>query len=138
IGILAVAAVAAMPGTVLGLTSISLDHVVGGFASPTQVTNAHDGTNRLFVVEQRGTIRVVQGGVIQPGYFLDIRSNVEDGGERGLLGLAFDPGFTTNHRFYVYYTRNGGDIVVARYTTNAGRTAASASTAWPLVLIEHS
>jgi hypothetical protein len=138
IGILAVVALAAMPGSALGATSISLDHIVGGFASPTQVTNAHDGTNRLFVVEQRGTIRVVQGGAIQPGYFLDIRSNVEDGGERGLLGLAFDPNFTSNHRFYVYYTRNGGDIVVARYTTNAGRTAASASTAWPIVLIEHS
>ena len=74
VGILAVAALAGMPGSALGATSISLQPVVGGFASPTQVTNAHDGTNRLFVVEQRGTIRVVQNGVLQPGYFLDIRS----------------------------------------------------------------
>ncbi len=138
VGILAVAALAGMPGSALGATSISLDRVVGGFASPTQITNARDGSNRLFVVEQRGTIRVIQGGVIRPGYFLDIRSKVEDGGERGLLGLAFDPKFKTNHRFYVYYTRNGGDIVVSRFTTNSARTAASSSTAHPLVLIEHS
>ena len=119
VGILAVAALAGMPGSALGATSITLQPVASGFVAPTQVTNAHDGTNRLFVVEQRGTIRAVLNGVIQPGFFLDIRSKVEDGGERGLLGLAFDPRFKTNHRFYVYYTRNGGDIVVSRFTTNA-------------------
>ena len=69
---------------------------------------------------------------------MDIRPSVEDGGERGLLGLAFDPGFKTNHRLYVYYTRNGGDIVVSRYTTNAARTDVIESTARPLLLIEHS
>lgn len=118
--------------------SISVPKVLGGLSSPTQVTSAGDGTNRLFVTERRGTIRVVQNGVLKAGYFLDIRSKVSDGGERGLLGLAFDPDFSTNHRFYVYYTRNGGDIVVSRFTTNTARTAASASTAKPLLLIEHS
>ena len=91
VGILALVALAGMPGSALGATSIALQPVVSGFAAPTQITNAHDGTNRLFVVEQRGTIRVIQGGVIQPGFFMDISCRVEDGGERGLLGLAFDP-----------------------------------------------
>jgi glucose/arabinose dehydrogenase len=118
--------------------SISVPKVLGGLSSPTQVTNAGDGTDRLFVAERRGTIRVVQNGVLKPGYFLDIRSKVEDGGERGLLGLAFDPYFESNRRFYVYYTRNGGDIVVSRFTANSARTAASASTAKPMLLIEHS
>ena len=108
------------------------------WSAPTQITNARDGTNRLFVVEQRGTIRVIQGGVLQPGYFMNITGKVEDGGERGLLGLAFDPNFKTNHRLFVYYTRNGGDIVVSRFTTNAARTDVIESTARPLLLIEHS
>ena len=108
------------------------------FAAPVQVTNAGDGSDRLFIVERRGTIRVLSGGVLQSGYFLDIRGRVEDGGERGLLGLAFHPRFASNGRFFVFYTRNGGDIVVSRFTANAARTAASDSTAAPLLLIEHS
>ncbi len=128
-----------MPALASGATfSLRLSKTAGGFVSPTQVTNARDGTNRLFVVEQRGTIRVVKDGVVKSGYFLDIRSKVEDGGERGLLGLAFDPHFKTNHHLYVYYTRNGGDVVVSRYTTNSARTKVVASSARSLLLIEHS
>ena len=129
---------AAAPLTAFGAVGISLSPIVSGLASPTQITNAHDGTNRLFVVEQRGTIRVIQNGVLQPGYFMNIAGKVEDGGERGLLGLAFDPNFKNNHRLFVYYTRNGGDIVVSRFTTNAARTDVIESTARPLLLIEHS
>jgi glucose/arabinose dehydrogenase len=139
LSLVALAAVAAaIPGMVIGATPITLDHIVSGLSSPTQVTNAGDGTNRLFVVEQRGTVRVVQGGALLPGSFMDIRSKVEFGGERGLLGLAFDPGFKTNHRLFVYYTRKGGDVVVSRFTTNAARTDVIESTARPLLLIEHS
>jgi len=108
------------------------------FSSPTQVTNADDGTNRLFVVEQRGTIRVVKNGLVQAGYFLDIRSRVEAGGERGLLGVAFHPDFKANRRLFAYYTRPGGDIVVSRFTANLARTKVSADTARPVLLIEHS
>jgi glucose/arabinose dehydrogenase len=129
---------AVAPLTALGAGGISLGPVTDGLISPTQITNAHDGTNRLFVVEQRGTIRVIQGGVLQPGFFMNITGKVEDGGERGLLGLAFDPHFKTNHRLFVYYTRNGGDIVVSRFTTNAARTDVIESTARPMLLIEHS
>jgi len=108
------------------------------FAAPTQVTNAGDGTKRLFIVERRGTIRVIKGGILQPGFFLDIRSRVEDGGERGLLGVAFHPRFETNRRLFVFYTRNGGDVVVSRFTANAAGTRVDADTARPLLLIEHS
>ncbi|MEP6639326.1 MAG: PQQ-dependent sugar dehydrogenase [Chloroflexota bacterium] len=129
---------AAAPLTASAAFGITLQHAVGGFSAPTQITNAGDGTGRLFVVEQRGTIRVIKNGVIQAGFFMDIRSRVEDGGERGLLGLAFDPNFKTNHRLFVYYTRNGGDIVVARYVTNIARTNVNEGSARPLLLIEHS
>ena len=79
---------AAAPLTAFGAGAIALSHIVGGLESPTQITSARDGTDRLFVVEQRGTIRVIKGGALQTGFFMDIRSKVEDGGERGLLGLA--------------------------------------------------
>ena len=108
------------------------------FDAPTQVTNAGDGSGRLFIVERRGLIRVVKDGAVVSGSFLDIRSKVEDGGERGLLGVAFHPRFETNRRFFVFYTRNGGDIVVSQFTANAAGTRASADTARPLLLIEHS
>jgi len=138
LALVAIAVSALSPAGVAAAFGITLSPVASGLASPTQITNAHDGTNRLFVVEQRGTIRVIQNGVLQPGYFLDIRSKVEDGGERGLLGLAFHPQFASNHYLYVFYTRNGGDVVVSRFKTNAARTDAVESTAHPLLLIEHS
>src|SRR5215213_763537 len=75
--------------------------IVGGLASPTAMQFAPDG--RLFVAEQRGTLRVVKaGGTLAT--FLDISGRVDSAGERGLLGVAFDPGFSNNHYVYLYYT----------------------------------
>jgi hypothetical protein len=62
-----------------------------GLSSPIFVTHAGDGTNRLFIVEQGGVIKVVRPGSSTPTTFLDIRTKVLSGGERGLLGLAFHP-----------------------------------------------
>jgi glucose/arabinose dehydrogenase len=76
--------------------------VVGGLASPTAMEFAPDG--RLFVAEQRGTLRMVKpGGNLAT--FLDISGRVGSAGERGLLGVAFDPSFSNNHYVYLYYTR---------------------------------
>jgi glucose/arabinose dehydrogenase len=120
---------------------LSLPLIRSGFAQLTQVTNAGDGTNRLFVVERRGTVRVVASdGSLVPGFFMDIQSIVQDaGGEQGLLGIAFHPNFEANRRLFAYYTRNGGDIVIARFQTNAAGTAVAAgSTGSALLVIEHS
>ena len=76
--------------------------VVGGLASPTAMEFAPDG--RLFVAEQRGTLRVVKAGG-NLATFLDISGRVDSAGERGLLGVAFDPGFSNNHYVYLYYTQ---------------------------------
>src|SRR5215203_1094799 len=76
--------------------------VVGGLASPTAMEFAPDG--RLFVAEQRGTLRVVKAGG-KLATFLDISGSVASAGERGLLGIAFDPGFPKNHYVYLYYTQ---------------------------------
>ena len=76
--------------------------VVGGLASPTAMEFAPDG--RLFVAEQGGTLRVVKaGGTLAT--VLDISGGVDSTGERGLLGVAFDPGFNDNHYVYLYYTQ---------------------------------
>ena len=76
--------------------------VVGGLASPTAMDFAPDG--RLFVAEQRGTLRVVKAGG-NLATFLDISGSVHSAGERGLLGIAFDPAFSNNHYVYLYYTQ---------------------------------
>jgi glucose/arabinose dehydrogenase len=76
--------------------------VVGGLANPTAMEFAPNG--RLFVAEQRGTLHVVKaGGKLTT--FLDISGRVASAGERGLLGVAFDPAFSKNHYVYLYYTQ---------------------------------
>ena len=106
--------------------AIQLTPVVTGLSSPTFVTNAGDGSNRLFIVEQGGTIRVLQHGSTTPTLFLDIHAKVVAGGEQGLLGLAFHPQYSTNGRFFVYYTRTGdGTIVIAEYQVSTDPNVAN-------------
>ncbi|HWN99333.1 MAG TPA: PQQ-dependent sugar dehydrogenase [Blastocatellia bacterium] len=102
-------------------TAIQLEPVFTGLSTPVYVTNAHDGTNRMFVVEKVGNIRVAQPGATSTTLFLNISSRVlSTGNEQGLLGLAFHPMYSSNGRFFVYYTRPGtgpdsGTIVIAEY-----------------------
>ncbi|MEP7039518.1 MAG: PQQ-dependent sugar dehydrogenase, partial [Acidobacteriota bacterium] len=100
--------------------SVKLDPFLSGLSSPVFLTNAKDGTNRIFVVEKGGIIKVVQPGSTTPTNFLDISSKVSTNGEGGLLGLAFHPQYTSNQRFFVYYARAGdGAIQIAEYQTSA-------------------
>ena len=104
--------------------SVTLTPVVSGFASPVDLQAADDGTGRLFVVEQAGMIRILQGSAILGTPFLDIRSRVTFSGEMGLLGVAFHPGFAQNQRLYANYVRtiNGTQrqSVIAEYKVSAG------------------
>jgi glucose/arabinose dehydrogenase len=84
--------------------SIILQPALSGFSQPGFMTNAGDGSGRLFVVELGGVIKVVVNGVTRPTPFLDLRSVVQVGGEQGLLGLAFHPDYEHNGRFFVFYT----------------------------------
>ena len=88
--------------------------VAQGLAAPVLVT-APVGDPRLFVVEQPGRIRAISDGALAPEPYLDIRAKVGYGGERGLLGLAFDPDFRANGRFFVAYTDLEGDFVLEAY-----------------------
>jgi len=96
--------------------AVQLQPVLAGLSSPVYVTNARDGSNRLFILEQAGLIKVLQPGATTPSVFLDITAKVLSGGERGLLGLAFHPAYATNRRFFVNYTRQpDGATVIAEY-----------------------
>lgn len=95
---------------------VQLEPIVTGLASPIYVTSAKDGTDRRFIVEQGGVIKVLQPGATTPSVFLDITTRVLSGGERGLLGLAFHPRYAVNGRFFVNYTRQpDGATVIAEY-----------------------
>ena len=104
-------------------------HRLGGswtFRQPILVTHAGDGSGRRFVVEQGGLVYIVNryNGVLGTP-LIDLRSLVSTGGERGLLGLVFDPNHETNGRFYVNYTDRAGDTVIAQYrvlTHNRNKT----------------
>lgn len=79
------------------------------------ITNAGDYSQRVFLVEQTGRIFVLKDGQTLVDPFLDIRSRVMSGGERGLLSLAFAPDYKSSGYFYVWYTQNGGDTVLSRF-----------------------
>ena len=96
-------------------TTIQLQQVVSGLNLPVTVTNAGDGSGRIFIVQQTGQIRILSGGTLLPTPFLDISALVSCCGEQGLLGLAFHPDYATNGFFYVDYTNVAGNTVVARY-----------------------
>jgi glucose/arabinose dehydrogenase len=100
-------------------TTIQLEQVASGLTSPVTVTNAGDGSGRIFIVQQTGQIRILSGGTLLPTPFLDISALVSCCGEQGLLGLAFHPDYATNGFFYVDYTNVAGDTVVARYEVSA-------------------
>ena len=107
--------------------ALRLQLIADGFASPTYVTAAPGEPGNLYVVEQPGRIRVLVGGRLRATPFLDIRSRVRSGGERGLLSVAFDPGYRRNHLFYVDYTDRNGDTRVVRFRARGGRAVLSSA-----------
>src|SRR6185436_16408132 len=90
--------------------------VAGGLLNPTAMTFAPDG--RLFVCQQGGALRVIKNGVLLSTPFVTV--TVNSSGERGLLGVAFDPNFSSNNFVYIYYTATTPAIHnrVSRFTAN--------------------
>jgi glucose/arabinose dehydrogenase len=101
-----------------------------GLSSPVDIVNAGDGTNRMFVVQQGGNIRLYNAGwTLLNSNFLTISTNISTGGERGLLSLVFHPNFENNRYFFVYYTNTQGGINVDRFQTDINNpNAADAGT----------
>lgn len=89
-------------------------------SNPVEITASPTNDNRLFVVQQSGTIKILNtNGTLEAANFLNITDRVNFSGEMGLLGLAFHPQFATNRYFYVYYNRAGRTITVSRFTANS-------------------
>jgi glucose/arabinose dehydrogenase len=108
-----------LPSIERGNISIALDPIATGMAAPLYGISPPADTNRLFVLEQNGLVRIIQNGTLQPGAALDLQSRVQQApvgtgplnpgnanDERGLLGLAFHPGFSnpTSPGFRTLYT----------------------------------
>ena len=109
----------------LAALSLALEPVAAGLQQPVFATHAGDGSGRIFVLEKAGRIVALAADGSTPRTFLNISDRVGSGSsEQGLLGLAFDPGFASNGRLFVYYTDRDGDTVIARFAANAERTAA--------------
>jgi glucose/arabinose dehydrogenase len=97
---------------------LSLEPFVTGLRDPLALTHAGDGSGRIFVAEQGGTIRVIRDGALVNEPFLDISDRITAGGEQGLLGLAFHPD-STDPRFFVNYTDTKGDTRVSSFVVDA-------------------
>jgi glucose/arabinose dehydrogenase len=111
-----------------------------GAVAPIDIVNPYDGTNRLFIVERAGRIRIFSGSAVSPTAFLDLRSTglISTQGEQGLLSLAFAPNYATSGYFFIYYTNAAGSIEVARYQRSAlDPNEADPSSARILLTIPH-
>ena len=117
---------------VIALTPV----ITTGLSLPIQFVNAADGSNRIFIVQQGATIRAYDAAFNFLSVFLTV-SNVNVGGERGLLSMVFHPDYTNNGLFYVYYTNTAGDLELARYRVSSDPNIADAATKVILITIPH-
>ena len=108
----------------------------GGLEMPIQITNAGDGSGRLFVVEQRGRIRIISDGKLLSTPFLDISDQVSCCGERGLLSVVFPPDYAEKRYFYVNYTNTEQDTEVVRYRLSSDPNVGDRDSAETILQIE--
>jgi glucose/arabinose dehydrogenase len=135
-GLILFASLLLLPLVLVGSTSaaqtplsVTLQPFAQGFRRPLDFRQANDGSDRLYVVEKAGVIRVLHGDQPVAQAFLDIQQQVGSGGsEQGLLGLAFDPQYAVNGLFYVNFTDRNGDSVVARYQVSGDPDIADPAT----------
>ncbi len=123
------------PAQEAATSGVRLARVRGGLGDALFLTGAPGRPGALFVVQQSGRIRIIQNGRLLGRPFLDVSGLVSAGGERGLLGLAFHPGYARNGRFYVNYTNRSGDTRVVEYR-RATATRANPSSARVLLAVE--
>ena len=120
--IAATATLAVVPSADAQVVNVRTDRIISGLSFPVFVTHAPGDATRLFIVQKGGAIRIydLTTNTLLPTPFLSITvaGGTSESDERGLLGLAFDPGYTKNGQFYVYYTGSGTNVL-ARYTRSA-------------------
>jgi glucose/arabinose dehydrogenase len=103
------------------IPNISLVLTAGGFTRPLAIVHAGDGSGRLFVVEQGGSVKIIKNGTVHATPFLNISPLLKSSdGEQGLLGIVFPPGYgAAKQHLYSNYTgtQGIGDTVIARFQT---------------------
>jgi glucose/arabinose dehydrogenase len=99
--------------------NISLNQVITGLSQPMQFINAGDGSNRIFIPQKGGDIKVFNKNFVSLGNFLSI-TDIQTGGEQGLLSMCFHTQYATNGLFFVYYTNASNNLEVARYQVGSG------------------
>ena len=104
--------------------------------APVQITNAGDGSGRLFVVEQKGRIRIISDGGLLATPFLDISEHVSCCYEQGLLSVAFPPDYAKKQYFYINYTNIEDNTVVARYGLTSDPNVADPDSAETILRID--
>jgi glucose/arabinose dehydrogenase len=121
-----------------GHTALTTIRVASGLNRPVYVT-APAGDDRLFIVEQRGVIKILKDGVVLSRPFLDIDPLVtgpnSNGDERGLLGLAFHPQYGANGKFYLNYINLSGNTEIAEYVVSADPDSADTGSARSVMTI---
>ena len=118
--LLAISSLATTSGSaVAGQSAFRKAVFARGFDHPVLLTYAPGERDTVYVVEEPGRVIRLRNG--RRTVFLDIRDRVQFGGEQGLLGLAFDPRYSSNRRFYVAYTSKSGDNTVVRYRSDGLR-----------------
>lgn len=113
----------------------ALERITADLDQPLFATSP-SGDARLFVVEQSGRIRILVDGELKAEPFLDLSDRISTGGERGLLGLAFHPGYATNGRFFVNYTNRDGDTQMVEYRVSGDADAADPEAARTLLSVQ--
>src|SRR4030095_3185342 len=101
--------------------------VITSLSAPLEIVSAPDGTNRLFIVQKVGSVKVYDSSYNYLADFVTV-SGVTINGERGLLSMAFHPDYKTNGFFYVYYTNTQGDVEISRYTVSSNPNKADTTT----------
>ena len=128
--------------SILNAQSIDTTRVVNGLSYPVAVAHASCDSDRLFICEKRGKVRIVDLATNQllPTPFLDVDSitggGTSLGDERGLIGIAFHPDYCNNGYFYIYHTNNSSDTRVVRYSVSSNPNVADASSAKPILSID--
>ena len=112
---------------------LTLEEFATGLSQPVGIMHAGDGSERVFLLEQTGRIKVVKNGIVNATPFLDLTGVIDNASnEQGLLGLAFHPDYANNGYFYVNYTRDpgpGNDLTtIARYQVSTGNPDVADST----------
>ena len=109
---------------------------IGVFDAPIYVTHAPGAPGFLYVVEQSGRVRAVDHGRVLPRAFLNISGRISYGGEQGLLSIAFDPRYRSNHFLYADYTNANGNLQVDQFRATSN-TSADPSSRRTVIVVPH-